>query len=145
MDFFRLEGGTEETLLVRVVETGKGDDPVFTAAVDLRKEEVPAVPVVDPENPLPGIESPGGDVPDPDGVALIRGNVKDAVNGRAVEGALMVLGESELDMQAHVRGWMEGSAYAGPVEVEIFSQDNWWPRPVAETLAVCAERLQTVV
>jgi sugar phosphate isomerase/epimerase len=43
-----------------------------------------------------------------------------------------------------IRGWMEGSSYAGPVEVEIFSQDNWWKRPAADTLAVCAERLQTV-
>jgi sugar phosphate isomerase/epimerase len=44
-----------------------------------------------------------------------------------------------------IRGWMEESGYGGPVEVEIFSQDNWWTRPVMETLAACAERLQTVV
>jgi hypothetical protein len=49
MDFFRLEGGTEETLLVRVVETGRGDDPVFTLAIDLVEEEAPAKPVPDPE------------------------------------------------------------------------------------------------
>ena len=39
---------------------------------------------------------------------------------------------------------MEQAGYAGAVEVEIFSQDNWWKRPPAETLRVCAERLQTV-
>jgi hypothetical protein len=39
---------------------------------------------------------------------------------------------------------MEQDGYTGPIEVEIFSQDNWWKRPPAQTLAVCAERLQAV-
>jgi hypothetical protein len=38
----------------------------------------------------------------------------------------------------------EGAGYAGAVEVEIFSALDWWRRPAAETLVVCAERLQTV-
>jgi hypothetical protein len=46
MDFFRL--GTEETCLVQVVETGRGDDPIFTVALDLKKKEVPAAPLPAP-------------------------------------------------------------------------------------------------
>jgi hypothetical protein len=49
MDFYRLEGGTEETALVRVVETGRGKDPVFTTAIDLKREEAPAETVPDPK------------------------------------------------------------------------------------------------
>ncbi|MGH7805040.1 MAG: metallophosphoesterase [Candidatus Binatia bacterium] len=48
MDFYALEGGTEETLLVRAVETGK-DAPVFATAIDLKKEEAPPEPVADPK------------------------------------------------------------------------------------------------
>jgi len=46
MDFYRLD--SEETCLVHVVETGRGDDPVFTVAVDLKKKEAPAAPVPTP-------------------------------------------------------------------------------------------------
>jgi sugar phosphate isomerase/epimerase len=53
-----------------------------------------------------------------------------------------MMGDGVIDL-ARIRGWMESSGYGGAVEVEIFSQDNWWTRPVAETLAVCAKRLQT--
>jgi sugar phosphate isomerase/epimerase len=55
-----------------------------------------------------------------------------------------MMGDGVIDL-TRIRGWMEEAGYRGPVEVEIFSQDNWWARPVAESLAVCAERLQTVV
>ena len=48
MDFYTLEGGTEETLLVRVVETGQ-DAPVFATAIDLKQEDAPAEPVADPK------------------------------------------------------------------------------------------------
>ena len=54
-----------------------------------------------------------------------------------------MMGDGVVDLP-RIRGWMEQAGYAGPVEVEIFSQDNWWKRPPAETLRVCAERLQTV-
>jgi len=43
-----------------------------------------------------------------------------------------------------VRGWLEAGGYAGPVEVEIFSSDDWWTRPEEEVLDVCLERLLTV-
>jgi len=54
-----------------------------------------------------------------------------------------MMGDGVIDLP-RIRAWMEGSGYTGPVEVEIFSQDNWWKRTRGETLAVCAERLQTV-
>jgi len=50
MDFYKLEGGTEETVLVRVVETGRGEDPVFTLAINLKKEDAPAQPIADPRS-----------------------------------------------------------------------------------------------
>jgi hypothetical protein len=50
LDFYRLEDGTEETMLVRVVEAAAGETPVFQMAVDLRDEEAPAAPVEDPES-----------------------------------------------------------------------------------------------
>jgi hypothetical protein len=46
MDFFRL--GAEETCLVQVVETGRGDAPVFAVALDLKKKEVSAAPLPAP-------------------------------------------------------------------------------------------------
>jgi len=49
-----------------------------------------------------------------------------------------------LDAPWRMRSWIERAGYAGPVEVEFFSQDNWWKRPVSDTLAVCAQRLQSV-
>jgi hypothetical protein len=50
LDFYRLEDGTEETMLVRVVETAAGETPVFQMAVGLRDEGAPAAPVEDPES-----------------------------------------------------------------------------------------------
>ena len=52
MDFYKLEGGTEETLLVRVVETGK-DEPVFATAVDLKEPEGEPQTVPDPQAGAP--------------------------------------------------------------------------------------------
>ena len=43
-----------------------------------------------------------------------------------------------------IRSMVETAGYSGTVEVEIFSADNWWKRPIEEILSVCAERLQTV-
>jgi hypothetical protein len=30
------------------------------------------------------------------------------------------------------------------VDVEIFSAENWWKKPIGDTLEACADRLQTV-
>jgi sugar phosphate isomerase/epimerase len=54
-----------------------------------------------------------------------------------------MMGDGVVDI-AQIRGWIERAGYSGPVEVEIFSQDNWWKRPPGETLRVCAQRLQSV-
>jgi len=54
-----------------------------------------------------------------------------------------MMGDGVIDIRS-IRHWTEAAGYAGSMEVEIFSRDNWWQRPVAETLAICAERLQTV-
>jgi sugar phosphate isomerase/epimerase len=43
-----------------------------------------------------------------------------------------------------IRAAVEAAGYAGPVEVEIFS-DHWWSRPADEVLATCIERYGTVV
>lgn len=54
-----------------------------------------------------------------------------------------MMGDGVIDLPSF-RGAIESAGYDGAIEVEIFSRDHWWTRPVAETLAVCAERLQTV-
>jgi sugar phosphate isomerase/epimerase len=54
-----------------------------------------------------------------------------------------MMGDGIIEL-ARIRDWMEQAGYADRVEVEIFSQDNWWKCPPAQTLAVCAERLQVV-
>jgi sugar phosphate isomerase/epimerase len=43
-----------------------------------------------------------------------------------------------------IRGLVEAAGYAGPVEVEIFS-DAWWSRPADEVLATCIARHRSVV
>jgi sugar phosphate isomerase/epimerase len=40
-----------------------------------------------------------------------------------------------------IRRLIEAAGYGGLVEVEIFSERNWWKRPIAETLDICKERL----
>jgi sugar phosphate isomerase/epimerase len=54
-----------------------------------------------------------------------------------------MMGDGVIDLP-RIRGWMEQAGYAGAVEVEIFSQADWWRRAPDETLAVAAQRLQTV-
>jgi sugar phosphate isomerase/epimerase len=53
-----------------------------------------------------------------------------------------MMGDGVIDIPA-LRATIETAGYAGAVEVEIFSSANWWKRPMAETLAVCRERLRT--
>jgi hypothetical protein len=42
MDFYEAEGKPDGVLLVHVVETGRGEDPVFTLGLDLGREGAPA-------------------------------------------------------------------------------------------------------
>jgi sugar phosphate isomerase/epimerase len=51
-----------------------------------------------------------------------------------------MMGDGVIEISA-LRGQIEAAGYAGAVEVEIFSKDNWWKRPMQDTLAACAARL----
>lgn len=62
---------------------------------------------------------------------------RDLLNDRGM------MGDGVIDIR-HIRELSEAAGYAGQVEVEIFSERDWWSRPPEETLTVCAERLQTV-
>jgi sugar phosphate isomerase/epimerase len=61
---------------------------------------------------------------------------RDVLNDRGM------MGDGVIDVP-HIRELVEMAGYSGLVEVEIFSSDNWWKRPMAETLLACAERLAT--
>jgi len=54
-----------------------------------------------------------------------------------------MMGDGAIDLPA-IRAAVEAAGYGGPVEAEIFSAQTWWKRPIAETLAVCAERFQAM-
>jgi len=55
-----------------------------------------------------------------------------------------MMGDGVIDLPA-IRAMVEAAGYRGPVEVEIFSAGNWWRRPAEEVLAVCRQRLASVV
>ncbi len=54
-----------------------------------------------------------------------------------------MMGDGLIDI-APIRGLVEATGYAGPIEVEVFSQD-WWRRPPDEVLRTVVERYQTMV
>jgi sugar phosphate isomerase/epimerase len=51
-----------------------------------------------------------------------------------------MMGDGVIDLR-HFRGMVEAAGYDGLVEAEIFSAENWWKRPPAETLAIIKSRL----
>ena len=53
-------------------------------------------------------------------------------------------GDGVIDLKS-IRGMVEATGYAGHIDVEIFSANNWWKRDPAEVLRTCIERHQTVV
>lgn len=55
-----------------------------------------------------------------------------------------MMGDGVIDIPS-IRAQVETAGYQGLTEVEIFSEQNWWKRPVAEILKVCTERLATSV
>jgi sugar phosphate isomerase/epimerase len=55
-----------------------------------------------------------------------------------------MMGDGVIDIPS-IRALVEKAGYQGLTEVEIFSAENWWKRPVAEILKLCAERLATSV
>ncbi len=50
-----------------------------------------------------------------------------------------MMGDGIIDVPG-IRRQIEAAGYDGLVEVEIFSERNWWRRPIAETLGICKER-----
>ena len=55
-----------------------------------------------------------------------------------------MMGDGVIDI-ARIRGWMEGSGFAGYSEVEIFSASNWWQRDAGEVLDTCIARHRNAV
>jgi len=50
-----------------------------------------------------------------------------------------MMGDGVIDIPG-IRRLIEQAGYVGLVEAEIFSERNWWQRPIAGTLDVCKER-----
>ncbi|MBQ0820587.1 sugar phosphate isomerase/epimerase [Microvirga sp. HBU67558] len=55
-----------------------------------------------------------------------------------------MMGDGVIDLRG-IREVVEAAGYAGYSEVEIFSENNWWTKPMEEVLATCIERHRTVV
>jgi sugar phosphate isomerase/epimerase len=53
-----------------------------------------------------------------------------------------MMGDGVIDIRA-IRSAVEDAGYEGLVEVEIFSEANWWRKDTQTILATCAERLQS--
>ncbi len=53
-----------------------------------------------------------------------------------------MMGDGVIALKA-IRNAVEAAGYNGPVEVEIFSSQNWWKRDMREALAICRDRLLT--
>jgi sugar phosphate isomerase/epimerase len=54
-----------------------------------------------------------------------------------------MMGDGVIDLP-RIRGWVEAAGFEGLCEVEIFSQRNWWQRPMDEVIRTCIERYRTV-
>lgn len=55
-----------------------------------------------------------------------------------------MMGDGVIDLRG-IREAVEAVGYAGYSEVEIFSENNWWAKPMDEVLVTCIERHRTVV
>jgi sugar phosphate isomerase/epimerase len=55
-----------------------------------------------------------------------------------------MMGDGVIEIRK-IREAVEAEGYAGFSEVEIFSEFNWWARPIDEVLATCIERHKTAV
>jgi sugar phosphate isomerase/epimerase len=55
-----------------------------------------------------------------------------------------MMGDGIIDLKS-IRKMVEDTGFAAPVEVEIFSANNWWKRDPDEVLRVCVERFRSVV
>lgn len=55
-----------------------------------------------------------------------------------------MMGDGVIDLRG-LRKQVEATGYAGYVDVEIFSANNWWKRDPNDVLRVCLERFRSVV
>jgi sugar phosphate isomerase/epimerase len=55
-----------------------------------------------------------------------------------------MMGDGIIDLKG-IRRMIEDAGYTAPVDVEIFSANNWWKRNPDEVLRICAERFRSVV
>jgi sugar phosphate isomerase/epimerase len=55
-----------------------------------------------------------------------------------------MMGDGVIDLKS-IRKMVEAAGYAAPIDVEIFSANNWWKRDPHEVLSVCKERFRSVV
>jgi len=62
---------------------------------------------------------------------------RDLVNDRGM------MGDGIIELKK-IRQRLEAAGYAGPAEVEIFSE-RWWQRPAEDVLELCVARYQTVL
>lgn len=51
-----------------------------------------------------------------------------------------MMGDGVIDLPG-IRRWVEKAGYEGPVEVEIFSSENWWQRDEEQVLETCIDRM----
>ena len=55
-----------------------------------------------------------------------------------------MMGDGVIDLKS-IRQMVEAAGYDGLIETEIFSINNWWKKPMDETLRVIKERIATSV
>ena len=54
-----------------------------------------------------------------------------------------MMGDGIIDIR-QIRGWVEAAGFTGLCEAEIFSERNWWKRPMGEVLDTCVARFRSV-
>lgn len=55
-----------------------------------------------------------------------------------------MMGDGVIDIR-RIRGWVEAAGYGGLLEVEIFSEANWWRRDPDQVLETIKARIETAV
>ena len=58
---------------------------------------------------------------------------------------IVLVVEDEMLLRMKVVDMVEDAGYLSLVETEIFSTNNWWKKPMDETLRVIKERIATSV
>jgi sugar phosphate isomerase/epimerase len=54
-----------------------------------------------------------------------------------------MMGDGVIELR-RIRAWVEAAGFDGLCEIEIFSERNWWRRPMDEVISTCVERYRTV-